>query len=96
MSTPVAVRYNPVLKVFYQRLCARGQSQESGPDGLYAHVVDDPERHGETSDPMATTGGVYRLKIFNGSLTIKTVALLLRRCGYRWRLTPGVNALSPN
>ena len=88
MSTLVAVKHNPVLKAFYVRLMCRRQSQESGPDGLYAQVADDPERHGETSDALATTGGVYRLKISNGPLTIKTVAPL--RCGFRPRLTPSV------
>ena len=56
MSTLVAVKHNPVLKAFYVRLCAVAKP-ESGPDGLYAQVADDPQRHGETSDPLATTGG---------------------------------------
>jgi transposase len=28
MSTLVAVRYNPVLKAFYQRLCAAGKAKK--------------------------------------------------------------------
>ena len=76
MSTLVAVKRNPVLKAFYVRLCAAGKAKESGPDGLYAQVADDPQRHGETSDPLATTGEVLSPKISNGPLTIRVVAML--------------------
>src|SRR5437870_13576698 len=46
--------------------------------------------HFEPSDPLAITGGVYRLKMSNGPLTIKTVATLLRRSGFRQQVSAGV------
>src|SRR6266581_646515 len=56
MGTLVATRFNPQIKVFYERLLAAGKAK----------------------------------KIYKAPLTTKTVAPLLRRCGSRRRLTPGV------
>ena len=43
MSTLVAVRYNPVLKAFYQRLCTAGKAKKGCVDGLHAQALDDSE-----------------------------------------------------
>jgi hypothetical protein len=52
MSTLVAVRYNPVLKAFYERLRAIGEAAKvaltAASHPLYAYAIDDPKRHGET------------------------------------------------
>jgi hypothetical protein len=58
------VRYNPVLKAFYEHLPAGGwQGGEGGPDRLYAQVVDDPECYGQTPDTVATPREGDRLKM---------------------------------
>ena len=73
MATLVAVRHNPVLQACLRALAGRGQSQESRPGRLHAQVVDDPQCHGEASDPLATAGGGYRIKTSKDPLTIKTL-----------------------
>ena len=93
MSTLVAVRYNPVLKAFYERLRAAGKVAKVALDRLHAQAVDDPERHGETPHPLATPGGAECIT-YRVPLTNKTVAPLLRRSGFRQRLKPGVDMTS--
>src|SRR5215510_1501690 len=65
------------------------ETEESGLNRLHAQAVDHHEGHGSRYAPLATAGGIYRL-ISKGPLTTKTVAPLLRRCGFWRRLTPGV------
>ena len=90
MGTLVATRFNPQIKVFYERLLAAGKVKKIRPDGVHAEVFDHSQCHAEASDTLETPGGAKLKKYTKAPLTIKTVAPLLRRCGYRRRLRPGV------
>src|SRR4029453_10663965 len=84
-STLVAVRYHAVLKVFYERWRAAGKAAQVALTALHAQAVDDPERHGQTSQALARAGGAERI-ISKAPLTHKTVAPLVPRSGFRARL----------
>ena len=61
MSTLVAVRYNPVLKVFYERLRAAGKAAKVALTACMRKLLNDPERHGQTSYALARAGGASRI-----------------------------------
>jgi hypothetical protein len=65
------------------------QGGEGGPHGVYAQAGDDPERHGDTPHPLAIEGDAECIA-YEVPLTHKTVAPLLRRSGFRRRLTASV------
>ena len=65
MATLVAVRHNPVLRAFYQRLRGR-QTQEGRPRRRHAQTAHDRQRDDQTSDSLA-----------GPACLIKTVANLL-------------------
>jgi hypothetical protein len=67
-----------------------GESQKSRPDGVHAYVSDHAQCHTEAPDALASTRGPKLKKYTKAPLTIKTVAPLLRRCGFQARLRPGV------
>jgi hypothetical protein len=78
----VAVRYHAVLKVFYERWRAAGKAAQVALTALHAQAVDDPERHGQTSQALARAGGAECI-ISKAPLTNKTVAPLRSRFGRR-------------
>jgi transposase len=45
MATLTAIRFNPVIAHFYQRLTAAGPPQEGRPHRGHAQAPDDPQRH---------------------------------------------------
>jgi hypothetical protein len=72
-------------------VCGLGEGRQGRLDGLQVQALDHPERHGETPQAVARAGGAERLT-YQAPLTVKTVATL--RCGFRARLTPGVDMTS--
>jgi len=61
-------------KPFLSACCAAGKAKKVALTACMRKLLTILACHGETSDPLAITGGVYRLKMSNGPLTIKTVA----------------------
>jgi transposase len=57
MSTLVAVRYNPVLKRFYERLCAAGKAKKVALTACMRKALDDSQCHGETPKAVASARG---------------------------------------
>jgi hypothetical protein len=88
MSTLVAVRYNPVLKAFYDRLRAKGKAAKVALTAcirklltiLNAMVKHHKPWHGQEVPSASHT---------KAPLTIKTVAPL--RCGFRRQVSAGVD-----
>ena len=46
MATLCAIRYNPLISTFYQRLVAAGKPQKGRSGGLHAQAAHHPQRHG--------------------------------------------------
>src|SRR5713101_9178801 len=80
----------PAEQSFLRAAPRGGESQKSRPDGVHASVADHAQCHAEASDALATTGGPKLKKYTKVPLTIKTVATLLRRCGFRQQVSLGV------
>jgi transposase len=53
MAALVATRRNPVIRVFYQRLCQAGQGKEASVDGLHAEAAHDSQCHDKKPNPVA-------------------------------------------
>ncbi len=66
MAALVATRYNPVLRDFYQRLCAAGKPKESGAYRLHAQVANYTQRDGQASSSLEPNRSEF--------FTFKTVA----------------------
>src|SRR4029453_16741714 len=73
-GSPLYFRAQSILRA----LAGRREDRQGRPRGLHAQAVDDPERHGETSHPLATSGGTRGLAD-KAPLTNKTVAPLRSR-----------------
>ncbi len=66
MAALVATRSNPVLRDFYQRLCAAGKPKESGAYRLHAQVANYTQRDGQASSSLEPNRSEF--------FTFKTVA----------------------
>ena len=92
MSTLVAVRYNPVLKAFYDRLRAAGKVAKVALTACMRKlltILNAMVKH-HTPWPLQEVSVDYR----RSPLTHKTVAPLLPRCGHWPPLTGSVSAPS--
>ena len=89
MSTLVAVRYNPVLKAFYERLRAAGKAAKVALTACMRKLLTILNAMVKHHTPWQPQEVLYRLT-YEAPLTNKTVAPLLRRSGFRRRLTAGV------
>ena len=79
MGTLVATQAQPRHQSVLRTLVRGRQSQKGSVDRLYAQTLDHLERHGQTSDPVATAGGAYRLT-YKVSLDKQDSCSPLSRC----------------
>jgi transposase len=62
MAALSAIRYNPVIKIFYERLLANGQAQKGRLGRLHAQDADDYERHRQIGYPLESRTSQTPLK----------------------------------
>jgi hypothetical protein len=90
MSTLVAVRYTPVLQAFYDRLRAAGKVAKVALTACMRKlltILNAMVKHHTPWQPQEVS-----VNEGQSPLTNKTVAPLLRRCGFQRRLKRGVLA----
>jgi transposase len=92
MGTRGATRFNPQIKVFYQRLLAAGKRKKVALTACRHKLVTMLNALLKQRTSWQA-GEVQNYKRYQAPLTTKTVAPLVPRCGYRRRLRPGVRVL---
>ena len=89
MSALVAVRYNPVRKAFSQRLCTAGKAKKVALTACMRKLLTILHAMVKHQKPWHVQE-VPRAEHTRLHLTIKTVAPLLRRSGFRQQVSGSV------